>query len=197
MILDAESDEDAIEAAVGTPPLVDGGSIERFVVRDERSANWFVRRIADLRRYVAHVEQWAASEIRQSQAAERHLFSRYGGPFEEWTREYLIENGGRRRSINLPAGTAGFRAQPARLVIKDEAAALIWCRKHMPEAIGVRVSATGPIALTLLAVGTSNPDECKVEQRVLVSVLIRHVGESGEIVPGTDLSEPRDAFYVK
>ena len=56
-----------------------------FVVSDERSANWVVRKIVEARRYAMHVEAWAAGEIRRAQREEQRLLDRFGLQLEQWT----------------------------------------------------------------------------------------------------------------
>ena len=86
-------------------PAVDEG----FCVRDESSANWVIRKIAECRSYAERVTVWAAAEIRRAEKEEEFFLFRFGGQLERWASEEIRKLKGRRKSLNLPAGAVGFR----------------------------------------------------------------------------------------
>ena len=168
---------------------------EGFRVTDASTASWVVRRINEARTHAKRVQEWADREIHRAKRDDAFLLLRFGEQLQKFAAQEVAKLKGRRRSVCLPGGTLGFRAHPAKLVVKDESVALAWCRRHLPEAFGVRVSAAGPVGLALLNVSRGNPDECRVEEGLQVSVLVRHLGETGECIPGTDVAPPGDKFY--
>lgn len=110
---------------------------KQFAVEDDKSANWLVRKIVCARQYARQVKEWADLEIRRADREEQTLMFLFGRQLEHWSREEIAKFGGKRKSLNLPAGTLGFRSVPAKLVIDDEARVLSWAKSNLPEAIVV------------------------------------------------------------
>lgn len=185
-------DAGAADSSIDVPLVPEG-----FQVTNAGTASWVIRKVLEARKHAANARAWCDREILRARRDEESLLFLFGRQLEDFAAQEIAKLKGRRRSVSLPGGIVGFRAQPPRVVVKDEMVALSWCRRHLPEAVGVRVSATGPVGLALLKVGRSNPDECKVEEGLQVSILASHVGESGEIVPGTDVAPAVDKFYVR
>jgi hypothetical protein len=111
---------------------------ERFAITDQRSANWVVRKITEARACAQAVQEWADGEISRAVREEQFFLSRFGAQLEAWTRAQLT--GLRdRKSLKLPAGTVGLRAQAQRLHVHDEAQVLEWARSACPQAIRLTV----------------------------------------------------------
>ena len=144
---------------------------EQFSVRDESSANWLVRRVAECRAYRQHVEQWAALEIKRAEREEAFFITRFGAQLESWARRQIAKQHGR-KSVKLPAGTVGFRTEPARLSVTDEPALLAWCKTNLREAI-------------------------QTVQRVLRSSVREHIDSTGELPAGTEITGKGEKFYIK
>jgi hypothetical protein len=106
-----------------------------FSVQDAKSANWVVRKIAEVRQYAAHVKEWAEHEQRRAVKEEASLLFLFGRQLEIWAKSEIEKNRRRKKSIFLPAGTVCFRHTKARLVIDDEAIVADWARQHLPDAI--------------------------------------------------------------
>jgi phage host-nuclease inhibitor protein Gam len=152
-----------------SPPAVPEG----FCVRDEKTANWVVRKVVEARQYARHVQEWAAREVRRAQSEEKFLVHRFGHQLEDWVRRKLeSENGRRRKSVNLPAGTVGFRTEPPRLDVTDEEALLRWCRQHLPAAVATA-------------------------EHVLKQVVREHIAATGEVPAGAEPSEGGEKFFIK
>ena len=94
---DAESRDEPQEETPQVP--------ESFCVRDVATAAWVVRKVVEARAYAARVREWAAAELRRAQREE--VF--YGHQLEQWARREVEAASGRRKSVNLPSGTVGFR----------------------------------------------------------------------------------------
>jgi len=145
---------------------------EAFHVHDETSANWVVRKIVEARAYADRVQQWAAKEIRRAKREEDFFILRFGGQLEDWARQQIEAGPLNRKSIMLPAGTIGFRRQPLRLEIQDEAKLLAWCKNSLPEAI-------------------------VMSERVLKTALVNHFTNTGECLDGADVAGGSSIFYVR
>lgn len=144
---------------------------ERFAVVDAQSANWVVRKVMESRAYVENVRDWSARETRRAENEERFFMMRFGAQLHAWVREQLA-NEHKRKSICLPAGTIGFRHEPSKLEVSDEAALLAWCQVHLPEAIAT-------------------------ELRVRKSIVADNLSATGELPPGVQIIEAREKFYLK
>ena len=106
-----------------------------FSVRDDETANWLVRRIVAARAYAERCEAFAARERRRAAQEEAFLLGKFGAQLREYATRKLIEQGGRRKSVNFPAGTVGYRTQPEKIVVDDEAAVITWAREHNPTLV--------------------------------------------------------------
>jgi hypothetical protein len=143
-----------------------------FRITDKDSAEWVVRKIAEERAHIQRTREWADKEIDRATREEAWLLRRFGAELEFWASKNLPK---KRKSLDLPSGTVGFRKQPARLVVDDEPKAMEWARAHAPAAVVV-VPATERLSKSALS------DECK---------------RTGEIPDGARWQDERDSFYVK
>jgi hypothetical protein len=143
---------------------------EAFAVRDRASANWVVRKIAEARAYADHVKAWAELELRRAQREEAFFLRRFGTELEAWARAEIESS--RRKSLKLPAGTVGFRTEPIRLEINDEQKLILWCRRHLPDAVRVQTS-------------------------VLRAAVKEHLVQTGECPDGTQPSGGGERFYIR
>jgi hypothetical protein len=149
---------------------------EGFSVRDEGTANWLIRKVLEARHYAEQVASWAQRELRRAEREEQFLLYRFGQQLEDWTRRQLaapedMASRGR-KSIHLPAGSVGFRREPAKLLIVDERALTEWCRVHLPSATAV-------------------------VQHVHKAAVKEHVAATGELPPGAELREGGERFFIK
>lgn len=146
---------------------------EQFQVVDSSSANWLVRRIMECRLYRDRVDAWAAKEKRRSMQEEEFFFWKFGGELRTWATIEIAKFKGRRKSINLPGGTIGYRREGGRLVIDNETSVLAWARQQCPAAV-------------------------KTTETIVRSVLSEHLQTTGELPPaGAQMEPEHDKFYVK
>jgi phage host-nuclease inhibitor protein Gam len=108
-----------------------------FVIDDQTSANWLVRKIAEARRYAERVKEWAQREQRRAEREEQTLLFLFGHQIEAWTLDQIAALKGRRKSVNLPAGVVGFRKAQPTLRVDDEMAVIRWAKVSCPSAIVV------------------------------------------------------------
>jgi hypothetical protein len=170
---------------------------DAFVVADETSANWVVRKIQDARIYAERVAAWADLERRRAGREETYFLMRFGRQLEDWTRMRLDQQVGKRKSIHLPAGTLGFRKQLPRLNVIDETTFLQWARENLPEAIRVTVTASGREAAQLREWQRIRCPSAQIEETVAKSIVNPSAFGTGEVPGGTEWLQPADKFYVK
>ena len=146
---------------------------ERFSVHDDNTANWLVRRICEARAYAERCATWAEKEKRRALRDEEFFWARYGAQLREYVQQKIVDTGGRRKSMALPAGAAGFRTEPARLVIDDDAVVIAWCKEHYPEMV-------------------------TVVEKLSKSALNEHVEKTGELPDAGAHVEPQhEKFFVR
>lgn len=167
---DNEADEPVSSLETSEPPPE---VPEAFSVCDESSANWLVRRIVEARAYAERVTTWAEREKRRARREEEFFMHAYGRQLEDWAAGRIALLGGRRKSLNLPAGSVGFRTAGPRLVVDDEPAVMNWARRNCPDAV-----------VTI--------------ERLSKSALNQRFKTSGEIPEqGAHLEDAHQTFYVK
>lgn len=145
---------------------------ERFRVADEDSANWLVKKIVEARQYAARVKAWADREVRRAEHDEEFFLSRFGPQLQAWAALQVQALGGRRKSINLPAGSLGYRTCPAKLVVENEEQTIRWAKAMCPAAV-----------VTVLTVNKT--------------VLNEHFITTGELADGMRHHAKSEKFYVK
>jgi len=139
-------------------------------VDDATSANWVVRKIIEARAYAKHVKEWADGELRRAEREELFFLHSYGRQLEDWARAEIAK--GRRKSVKLPAGTLGFRTDPPKLNVIDEAKLVAWCRAALPTAL-------------------------RIETHVLKQHVKDHLTITGEVPHGATISGGGQRFYVR
>ncbi len=170
---------------------------EAFHIDSARTANWLVRKVLVHRHYQQQVKAWADAEIRRAEREEKHLLQHFGGQLEAWLRAALDEEGGRRRSIHLPAGSVGLRAEPARLVVHDQEALVKWCRTQLPEAFQIRIEAVGAEAIEVETWAKTRCVDARHAVAVGKTVVNSYFAENGELPPGTDVIPRQDVLTLK
>lgn len=143
-----------------------------FGITDERSANWFLRRVLTARAYGERVKIWAEQEQRRAQREEQTLLFLFGRQLESWTAAEIAKLNGRRKSISLPAGVCGFRQVPQHVEVVDEQTVIAWARLACPAAI----------------VAT---------EKLLRTPVIQHIEQTGEVPDGIEIVPPTTKFFVR
>ena len=145
---------------------------ESFCVKDEATANWVVRKITEARAYAQHVKQWAEKEICRAEHEEEFFMARFESELSKWATKEIGKFKGKRKSLNLPAGSVGFRSCAPKLVIDDEVAVLSWARKSCPAAIAT-------------------------VEHVSKSEVKEHLEQTGEVPDGAHVEPASERFYVR
>lgn len=142
-----------------------------FHVTDGQTANWVVRKIGEARQYAERVQVWAEAEFRRAKREEESLLFRFGQELEQWTRSRLAAERGR-KSVALPAGRVGFRAERPRLVVQNENLVLTWCKNNLTHAV-------------------------VVSEKLSKRRVIEHVEQTGDCPEGMAFLAGGDRFFVK
>jgi phage host-nuclease inhibitor protein Gam len=108
---------------------------DTFHVSDDASANWVVKKIVEARTYAERCQEWCRREQVRARREEEFFLFRFGAQLASFARKKLAEQGGRRKSVFLPAGQIGFRSEPAKLMVDDEALVLEWAKREMPTIV--------------------------------------------------------------
>jgi phage host-nuclease inhibitor protein Gam len=146
---------------------------EQFYIHDDVTANWLVRKIVEARAYVKHCDEWCAREQARARREEEFLLFRFGQQLLDHARKRISEQGGRRKSLNLPAGTIGFRRDGPKLLIDDEAKVIEWAKRNKPELV-------------------------RSVEHLSKAGLNQHLEETGEAPDvGVHIEPAREKFYVK
>lgn len=168
-----------------------------FNVHDESSANWIVRKIAEARRYGLRVKAWAELETRRAERESEFFFKRYAVELEAWLRGRLNELGGKRKSINLPAGTVGIRAEQSRLTIIDHASLTEWCTRNLNEAVRVRIESSGSEGVALRKFAERSCPDARLSVEISKVAVNGYFHATGHIPAGTELVEAYDQLIIK
>jgi hypothetical protein len=157
-------DADASELAAMVPP--------RFTVRDEKSADWLVRKLVEAEAHIRRVKEQAEREIRRTEREREFLLYHFGNDLEKWAQKQLAKSKGRRKSLLLLSGTVGFRTIAAKLVVENDTAVLAWAKKHCRTAV-------------------------VVTERVSKAAIDEHFEANGDLPDGARLEPAHERFYVK
>ena len=172
--------------------LMDG-----FVVHDEASANWVVRKVCEARTYVSRVDAWAATETRRTLREAQWLLDRFGPQIEVWVQAELAIRGGKRRSLKLPAGQVGFRTTPQTFRLTEEPLVAHWCRRNLPDALRYQVAARGKAACQLWAMFSKKKMDLEVKDGVSFAKVKEYIKATGELPPGIVPVDENDTFYIR
>ena len=117
-----------------TEPIVESlttlpATAEPFMVNDEKSANWYLRKLANITGEQQRIQTQAAQIVAQLEADANGLKHLYAGQLEAYCRARLQETGNRRKSITMLQGTCAFRTVPAGFRLTDTAAALRFAKE--------------------------------------------------------------------
>jgi hypothetical protein len=146
---------------------------EHFRVHDDATANWVVRQIVERRAYARRCAEWCDREQARAKHEEDFFLFRFGPQLMDFARRKIAEQGGRRKSTGLPAGTVGFRSEASKLVVDDEASVIEWAKANLPQAVSI-------------------------VERLSKSELNQHLEATGEVPGrGAHIEPAREKFFIK
>lgn len=142
----------------------------------ERCVWAYVRMRARIQGEKQRIAEATNAMLRQLESQDRQLEYMFGSEVERATRDLL--QGRREKSVKCPFGVAGFRKQPERVVISDEDRLHnAWAAADIDRSVASEVTTT-----------TWKPDVAKINELYKAT---------GEILPGCELQESFEKFYVK
>ncbi len=160
---------------------------EPFTVKDDKSADWALRKIREHEAHIAEVEAFAEERIHEIQAwaesatkSARDSIQYLSGLLEAYHRQLFAANP-TLKTIKLPAGELQLRQQQPQFN-RDNDRLLAWLKANRPEFVRV----------------AEEPDWANVKRTFAV-----HNGrlvdpDTGEVVDGVDVVEPTmPAFRVR
>jgi hypothetical protein len=145
-----------------------------FHIDSDERADWLLRKVADCQARAVRAKAWAAREVASAEADEGRLVARFAGELEAYARSLGLTTA-KKKSRAVPSGVFGFRKQPARLVVTDDAKALEWAKKNAPVAV-VIVPATEKLSKADLATAFK---------------------PNGVIPDGAEVTDEKDVFFFK
>ena len=92
---------------------------ERFEIKDEASANWYLRKLRNLENEKDTIKAQAAAMLKALDTEIHSLEFRFGPQFETFVRGELDRCGARSKTLPLFQGTASFRTVPASLRVRN------------------------------------------------------------------------------
>lgn len=158
---------------------------ENFIVKDQSSANWCVKKIANCDEEILALKKFVADEklkldnyldtMLKEKLANRRYFEALLMPYAQETLKFS-----NLKSIKFPEGTIGFHANQPKIE-KDEAALMTFVETSLPEFVKVKKSVNW----------ADLKKECVMTGDKMVT-------KDGEVVEGVKVlpAEP-DTFYVK
>lgn len=158
----------------------DESSEEEFSISDLSSLGWLIRRIGELEKQIAEIEEAKRQEIEE--ITERAAF--IAQPFRDQILYFMEKytpqaeafvkgqiKGRKAKSIPTLWGRAGFRKSRAGVRITDAEDALAFAKTHKIPT--------------------------KVTESVLKRPLLNHIEETGEVPTGTEYVPSEERFYVR
>ncbi len=147
-----------------------------FHVVDEKTANWLLRKLANLEAERLRIEEQARKMISAVRTDYDELMRRYGDELEAWARQEMLDHGGRKKTVHTWQATLAFRTVPAALKLTDPDAALRYAREHAPQHIQT---------IEKLNTAAYRDDAA------------RRLSETGELLPGMDRIPETESFTIR
>ncbi len=146
-----------------------------FHITDDASANWFLRRLANIEAEKARIQAQAAEMVRQLDSDADRLKHLYESELLEYCRRRMAEGGSRRRSVAFLQGSISFRSVSASLKVSDPAQALVYAQDNGLSAVKTVV--------TLDAAAYRAQAEA-------------HMQETGELLPGVETTPEHETHRL-
>lgn len=155
-----------------------GYSAEQFEIDDDQKANWFLGKLAAINSEKALIKAQAAEIVTRLDADAAQLNRMFLSNLESYAKASLAKVNDHRKSLILLYGTCKFTSVPGGPKVVDEAAAIEYCLENSFEI---------PIGLVTQRVVS------ELDKKGYLALL----EETGEILPGIVLVEPRESFSIK
>ncbi len=103
---------------------------EGFHITDEKSANWYLRKLANIEAEKQRIQAQTAKMIAELDADASGLKFLYEGELQEFVRAELTRKGGKKKTLHLLQATCAFRSVPASVRVADLNAALQYAKEN-------------------------------------------------------------------
>lgn len=142
---------------------------ERAIAPAMTTPEWYVLRMQEIADAEKRVKEHAKMILAALQRQRSGLVMRFGSEVKEEIDAMLRQQGGRKKSVTLHTGRAGYRSRKAGIVVTDKDALIPWCVENCPEALDTSIGRKTPIT--------------------------EHIAATGEIPPGVTPIPAGDVFY--
>jgi phage host-nuclease inhibitor protein Gam len=149
-------------------------SEDPFCIDSAEKADWYLSKLAALDGEERLVDQQRDAKVAQIATDKKAWEARFAAEFEHWARAEIAK--GKRKSIVLPHGTASVRNVPMSIRVTDTEAAIAWAEENAQNLVETRKVLDG---------------------RLFNSLAKTLLQETGEPLPGIEISPEREAFGVK
>ena len=128
---------------------------------DESFATSYLAELQRLDALKATVKEQYQTICNQLDNQRKHLVYRNGKEFRQAIDALLAEQGGKKKSIDLLTGRAGYRKGKETFVVEDTEAAQTWAIDNCPEACDIKLARKADLHNYYTMTGTMPPG-CKV-----------------------------------
>lgn len=128
---------------------------------DEANVIWYLGKVNQFDDAEARIKAGYATIMRQLKAARMALARDHGTKFKSSVDTLIKRQGGKKKSVDVLTGKAGYRQSSESLKVIDEAAAVEWATEHCPDALDVKLARTTPLLKHVKENGGEVPPGCE------------------------------------
>ena len=143
---------------------------EMLTLIQDSFCNWYLRIWNECEDAKKRLKEQAAKMEKEITNRQKALQWKLGEQFQQRITAMVEAAGGKKRSVNLLQGTAGYRKNPDKMKILDMDKAVAWAEENIP-------------------------DDVIVEKRVNTTPLKDNMKTTGEVPDGCEYLEAYDKFY--
>lgn len=158
------------------PPAAPDATDDGFHITDAASANWLLRKLANLEAERKRIQAQSADILRSLTAQENRLRFLYEDELARWTQGQLEKEGGRTKTLRLLQGTCAFRTTPHSLRVLSSRDAMEYARAQGWDMVKTQE--------TLDAQAYRQQAEAALH-------------ETGELLPGLEVVPERETFAIR
>lgn len=143
---------------------------ETFTIHDEGSANWYLRKLAEIEGEQARIKAQTSARVAELQSDAERLKFLFGEPLAAWARGEAKRR--HRKSVTLMQGTVSFRSVPKRWKPVDAEEAFVHAR-------------------------TAFPDFIQSTPKLDMTAYLAYADATGEALPGLEAVPERESMSIK
>lgn len=140
---------------------------------DERMSlpEWYILKMHQLDEADEKIKEQAKAMRKAIENHRKALAWKFGAEVRFQIDELIAAQGGKKKSVNLMTGKAGYRAANGKVNVHDRKALASWCVDHCQAALDLTVARTTPI--------------------------VEHIEATGEVPPGVEFVAGGDVFFPR